>query len=320
MHLSHGILNTNTKSKINTYKGDDYMAELTKIDFKDANSRDTYFTVHNIKEAHKLSRGKGIKVGIIDWCFAMDENKWLYSGGIDLTGVPKELYEYDGHGLMMATVLREIAPCAEIYAINAIDYEQGRTIEAQNEKRSEYLIKAFDWAIENKIDILTYSHEKFPIKLRDKVDDAIKKVVESGIITTFIHCDSEYNIYPYGCFEFHNNGEFRREPDINIYHFDYNTLFVEQFEKYDSAMRKGELIKSGNDIPYFSFSSMSPVLAGFVALLKGLNNHLTSYECKDILIKTSYEITDKGQNWYDINPCPRVVDIGRAVRYLLSKN
>lgn len=295
------------------------MAELIKIEFKNANSRDTYFTVHNIKEAHKLSKGKGIKVGIIDWSFAMNENKGLYSGGVDLTGVSEELYEYDGHGLMMATVLKEIAPHAEIYAINAINYEEGKTIEEQDEKRSEYLFKAFDWAIENKIDILTCSQQKFSVKFRDKVDDAIKKVVERGIITTFIHCDSEYNIYPYACLKFYNDEKFRREPDLNIFHFDYNTLFVEQFQKYDLAVKKGELIRSGNDMPYFSFSSMSPVLAGFIALMKCIDNRLTSQQCKDILMKTSYEIIEKGENWYDINPCPRVVDIGKAVLYLLNK-
>jgi hypothetical protein len=64
---------------------------------------------------------------------------------------------------------------------------------------------------------------------------------------------------------------------------------------------------------------MSPVLGGFVALLKSIENHLTMQECKDILIKTSYEISTKGANWYDLNPCLRVVNIGKAVQYLLSK-
>lgn len=44
------------------------------IYFNNANSRDTYFTVHNVKEAHKYSKGKGIKVGIIDWCFDAKAN------------------------------------------------------------------------------------------------------------------------------------------------------------------------------------------------------------------------------------------------------
>lgn len=296
------------------------MSELTKISFSNANSRETYFTVHNVKEAHKLSKGKGIKVGVIDRSFAMNENKWLYSGCIDLTGVSKELYECDGHGLTMATVLKEIVPQSEIYAINAINFDEDKAFEEQDEKRSEYLIKAFDWAIENKIDILTYSYAKFADKFRDNINDAITKVVENGIITTFIHCDSDNNIYPYGCLKFCNDEKFRREPDVNIYHFDYNTLFTEQYERYNIAKKKGEIIRSGNDLPYFSFSSMSPVLGGFVALLKSKNNLLTSEECKEILKKTSYEIIDKGENWYNLNPCPRVVDIGKALQFLLSKN
>jgi hypothetical protein len=226
------------------------MAKVTKIYFNNANSRDTYFSVHNVKEAHKFSKGKGIKVGIIDWSFAMNDNRELYSGGIDLTGISKELYDYEGHGLMMATVLKEIAPQSEIYAINAINYEDGMTIEEQDEKRSEYLIKAFDWAIENKIDVLTYSQQKFQNQFQDKIDKGVNEVVTNGIITTFIHCDNN-NIYPYGCLKFCNDEKFRREPDVNIYHFDYNTLFIEQYENYDTAKRKGELIRSSNDLPYF---------------------------------------------------------------------
>jgi hypothetical protein len=54
-------------------------------------------------------------------------------------------------------------------------------------------------------------------------------------------------------------------------------------------------------------------------LLKSIENHLTIQECKDILIKTSYEISTKGVNGYDLNPCQRVVDIGKAVQYLLIR-
>lgn len=80
---------------------------------------------------------------------------------------------------------------------------------------------------------------------------------------------------------------------------------------------KGEHIRSGNDLPYFSFSSMSPVLAGFVALMKSINQNLTSDECKEILIKTSYGITDRSENWHDINPCKRIVDIGKAIQHII---
>jgi hypothetical protein len=66
------------------------MSGLSILNFNNANSRDTYFTVHNVKEAHMLSKGKGVKGGIIK-------------------------------------------------------YEDSKTVEEQDDKRSKYLIKAIEW-------------------------------------------------------------------------------------------------------------------------------------------------------------------------------
>lgn len=133
----------------------------------------------------------------------------IYSGGIDLTGVSEELYEDD------------------------------KTIEEQDEIRSEYLVKAIDWAIENGINVLTYSHARFHEKFTARVDNAINKAVENGITTTFIHCDSPENIFPYACFTYNNSQKFRRETDVNIYHFDYNVLFTEKYERYKMQVATG---------------------------------------------------------------------------------
>lgn len=239
---------------------------------------------------------------------------------MDITGHSDTLYESDGHGLWMATVLKEIAPECEIYALNAVFYGSEKSVADQDEERVEYFTKALNWAIENKIDILTYSHGKFSNEMRHKADQAIDKAVHNGTITTFIHCDNPNNIYPYGCMKFSNDEKFRREPDVNILHFDYNALILSQYDRYMESIRNGEQIRSGNNSPYFSFSSMSPVLGGFAAILKSIKQNLTAEECKDILIKTSYEVTDRGERWYDINPCPRVVDIGKAVQFLLTQS
>jgi hypothetical protein len=59
---------------------------ITEIYIKNANSRDTYFSVHNILKAHNYSTGKGIKVGIIDWLFGLNANKELYTGCTDISG------------------------------------------------------------------------------------------------------------------------------------------------------------------------------------------------------------------------------------------
>jgi hypothetical protein len=50
-----------------------------------SNLRDYYDTIHNIAEAHKLSKGKGIKVGLLDWGFGYLKHSGLYTGGLDLS-------------------------------------------------------------------------------------------------------------------------------------------------------------------------------------------------------------------------------------------
>ena len=280
---------------------------MMEIFIPNANSRETYFTMHNIREAHRYSKGKGVKVGVIDWLFATDDNKSLYAGTVDLIGEPHLLHESSGHGLWMATVLREIAPECEIYAINAVTYDS-------DEIRSELFGSAIDWAIENDIDVLTHSHMKLNAEF---TDEAISRAAKHGIITTFIHNDHPDNIWCGGCIPYYGQG-FSRVPDINIYHYDYNHLFIEQYEKYTDKINKGERIDSGNDIPYFSISSTSPVTGGFAAILKSIKPSLTPSECKEILINTSYPINERiGEHWYDIDVCPRVADIGKAVKSII---
>ncbi|MHB1002089.1 MAG: S8/S53 family peptidase [Armatimonadota bacterium] len=291
------------------------------INFNNANSRDTYFTVHNVKAAHMYARGRGVKVGVIDWLFALDDNKSLYTDSVDIADFQPGLHEGKGHGLWMATVLREIAPECEIVAINGIHNGDGMSFEELEECRSQNLIKSIRWAMESGIDVLTYSHAKVPLSYRQRVANIIAEAVSYGVTTTFIHNDHQDNIWPYGCFPYSkasgDNCDFTREPDVNIYHYDYNTVMFNRYQAYLEKVARGDVIKSGDDLPFFSISSTSPVLGGFVAILKSMEPQLTPAQCKELLISTSYSITVKGENWYDINPCPRVVDIGKAVTSLL---
>lgn len=281
---------------------------MNTIEFTDANSRDTYFSLHNIRNAHRLSLGEGVKVGVIDWLFAMDEHPGLYAGFADITGAPEQL-QMSGHGEWMAVTLREIAPKCKIFAINAITY-------GVESDRADLLVKAVEWAIENEIEILTYSHAAFFGSEKAIVSKALKAASAAGIITTFIHCDSPHNIFPYACYPFKQTADFERRPDVNILHYDYNHLLTNVYERYRALLMEKKPIQSGDDIPHFSFSSMSAVLGGFAALLKCVKRDLSAGECRRILIETSYEIPAKGVNWYDVGECDRVVDIGKAVAAL----
>lgn len=282
--------------------------ELLTIDFTNANSRGTYFSVHKVSEAHEVSKGKGAKVGILDHSFALNNYKDLYAGGRDFSGNESALYEDEAHGYWMAKVLREIAPECEIYAL--CTWSEDEVAKADN------MINAINWAIENDIDILTYSDAKFTAANSWKIDEAIDLAVSKGLVTTFIHCNNENNLWPTGMHTFENGAA--RMPDLNILHYDYNTLIVERYKKYVSIMESGNDIRSGDDAPYFSESSTSPVAAGFVAILKSINSTLSPGEYRDILQKTSCRTDFYDWNFKQTFTCEKVADISKAIEYLKS--
>ncbi len=271
------------------------------ISFPNANTRSTYDTFHNIKKAQKLATGKGIKVGIIGKYFGYTDNKNMYAAGKDFTGNKESFEDIAEHGLWMATTLKEIAPDVEIYALCARDKDRA--------KEAENISKAIDWAIENNIDILTYSAEAFRIEDRKVIDEAVHKAINNNIVTTFIHYDLPENILPDGLFP-KSTESYAREADVNIFHFDYNLMLIFSYENFVKSGRK-----VGNNIgahPNFSNSSMSPVLAGIVAMMKEINNDLPQAEYRKILIETSKEIEYNGYN------VGHVVDALDAINVLLK--
>lgn len=265
--------------------------------YENANSRPTYFTVHNVLRAQEITKGKGIKVGIIDSHFAYERHPDLYSGGKFFAGDRKDYNSYEYHGYWMATTLREIAPEVEIYAL-------GVSFKTEEEKIAG-MVEAIDWAIEQGMDVLTYSSGAFSEESRPKIDKAVERALQNNIVTTFIHYRYDGNLFPDGLVR--KNEEYSREPDINILHYDYNVIIVPQDQKYlqASTVERWSLMEPGT-----SWSSTSPVTAGFVALLKSIDNTLAPEDYKDILISTSRE-TIVGE---DI--IPRVADIYEAVKYI----
>lgn len=253
------------------------------ISFPNANTRPTYDTFHNIKKAQQSATGNGIKVGIIGQYFGYTNNKNMYAGGKDFTGYKESFEDIAEHGFWMATTLKEIAPNVEIYALCA--REKNRAKEAKN------ISKAIDWAIENNIDILTYSAEAFRVEDKEIIDKAVHKAINNNIVTTFLHYDLPENILPDGFFP-ESPESYEREADVNIFHFDYNHMLIFSYENFIKSGRK-----VGSNIgahPYFSNSSMSPVLAGIVALMKEIKNDLPQVEYRKILIETSKEIEYNG--------------------------
>jgi hypothetical protein len=271
------------------------------IHFTDANLRPNYNTFHRFLEAHDYATGQGIKVGIIDTYFGFSDNRELYAGGKDFTGNTASFEQVGEHGLWMATTLRELAPGVGIYALNA--RPRGRVGEGAA------IVSAIEWAIEQGVDVLTYSAPMFLPEDRPLIDAAVQKAIGHGIVTTFIHYDLEENLLPYG-FIASVPSAYARTPDVNIFHFDYNVLFLKQ---YDDFVKRGRTPgSSGNETPFFSFSSMSVALAAVVAMMKEVDSSLSPAEIKKILIETARPVLYQGQE------IPRVVDAPVAVRELLN--
>jgi len=166
MMVSCGVVNSNKQSAVAKTQTE----SLWNIYIPDANSRDTYFTMHNISEAHKYSKGKGIKVGILDWGFGFSKYRALYAGGECFNGNRQNFDGNNEHGLWMATVLKEIAPECEIYAL-------GTFIPNDETKWVDAMEKGIEWAIENKIDILTLSHQQITDKNRERFDKIVNKAI-----------------------------------------------------------------------------------------------------------------------------------------------
>lgn len=274
------------------------------VAFSNANSRDTYFTVHNVKAAQAISTGKGVKVGIMDWSFGYSTHKDLYADAVNFSENKGALDE-EFHGFWMTNVLKEIAPDCDVYALCTTDMDE--------DKQVDNMVKAIDWAIQNNIDVLTYSNASFSEKNRPKIDEAVNKAVDHGIVTTFIHYDNTNNFYPNGFFDF---SEGYREADVNILHYDYNVLIQNKYEKFKSFNGDLSKVKNGDDVPYLSMSSTSPVLAGFVAILKSINPNLSPQDYKDVLIKTSYQTEYYDWGFGRTSNIPHAVDIGKAVTYI----
>lgn len=289
------------------WKAADPMERIWNINVPDANSRDTYASVHHVREAQKVSTGAGVKVGILDWGFGYEEHVGLYAGGEDFT-----TYEYhednfrhtSEHGFWMAQTLKEIAPDAEVYAL-------GTYVPDDEDAWVDAMIEAVHWAMEQNIDILTLSHQEISEKNRERFDAEIDKAVKQGIVTTFIHYDNPNNILPWGIWSDGGEEYYDREEDINIFQYDYNTLFL---DNYKSAAGATDFDRTYKDQLYVSVSSMSVVTAGFVAILKEVDGTLPPAEYKEILVKTSRPMEYAGEK------AEHVADIAEAVRYLSQRN
>gem|GEM_PF-2470714 len=248
--------------------------------FPEANSRPTWHSVHNLSEAHRMSRGAGVKVGILDHSFGFSRQDGLYAGGQNFqTGEWGESFDtVEHHGFWMACALKEVAPEAEVYALGTYSSDEGAKVEA--------MVRAIDWAIEHDLDVLTYSAARFSPGVRPQLDEAVERAHAAGIVTTFIHYPHPDNLLPTWIGP--RSGDDEREPDVNILQYDYSVIFTARYVEW-----LGKGAESGYR-PYLSISSTSPVTAGIVALLRAVRPGLDPGDCRRILMETGRPFTLEG--------------------------
>lgn len=265
--------------------------------FPGANSRETYFSMHNLGAAHELATGRGVKVGVMDHTFGVDVHPDLYAGGktFQAERYAEGYRTGSSHGYLMALVLREVAPGVEIYALGTSDFDdEGAKVDA--------MVRAIDWAIANGIRVLTYSDRRFSPDVRPRLDSAVARAHDAGIVTTFIHYPHPGNLLPSWIGP--RSGDDERDPDLNIFHYDYTSISYKRVRRWQS----GETTRIG-DHPFLSLSSTSPVTAGMVALLLEVDPSLSPEDCRRILMEASRPVT------FEKMTGPRVPDALRAVQH-----
>ncbi len=259
-------------------------------------SPDTPFLIHNIRPAQEVTLGAGVKVGILDHSFEVASHPELYAGrkefrvGARVVGESRETYR----GYWTALTLHEVAPGAEIYALD-LPAPDGRS-------DAEAMARALAWAVENGLDVVTYCGGDLSPEDREILDPAVEKAVRAGVVVVFAGYAHPSNLLP-GSFG-PVRAEDGRAPDLNIFSYDCTAVIADEIVAFmdvdDDVIRRRR--------PFLSRSSVAPVAAGFVALVRSVDPEATPGEIKNLLMESSRPLEHKGRVE------PRVPDVFEAIK------
>lgn len=262
--------------------------------------KDTYSTIHNLSRAHGITQGSGARVGILDHSFQAAAHSELFAGEMDFLPEAPSWDEGAGshRGYWMALTFREIAPEAEIIALN--------TYHPDEDVRVDAMVRAIDWAAKEGLDVLTYCSEPFSHEAREKLDPAVTRAVEAGVVVVFSDYSHPLNILPAGLGQSMEEGQ--RDPDLNI--FSYECVFA--FAGQTLPLMNPDDDRISRYRPFLARPSAGPVTAGFVALMRSLAPATSPEDIKRILVETSRPVLYEGE------PSARVPDAFEAVRRVVG--
>lgn len=261
----------------------------------------TYSTVHNLRPAHEITRGEGVRVGILDHSFDADVHPELYartrsfaernegSGSADRTH----------RGYWMALSLSEVAPEAEIYALDTYAADEGQRVRA--------MVRAIDWAIDEGLDVITSCGAGLTPEARRILDPAVERAVEAGTAVVFLDYDNPLNLLPAGTGSRTQNPP--RQADLDILSYDCTIVFGEQEVAFMAADDNGLLERR----PFLSTRATAPVAAGLVALVKSADPQASPSEIKRALMDTSRPLMVDGRT------AQRVPDAYEAIQRVRVK-
>ena len=238
-------------------------------------SYENYVSIHNVRLAHGVTLGAGARVGILDHSFGSDAHPELYAGGEDFL---ERGVEWDGegethHGYWMALALREIAPAAEIFALDVGGPAESTKVES--------ISRALEWAIQNQMDVVSYCSLGLSAEARKLLDPIIDRTVEAGVVVVFVDYPHPLTILPGGFGPPPPDGP--RNPDLNIFSYDCTALLAHRFltlmESDDDGIQRYR--------PFLARSSAASVTAGFVALMRSVDPSVSPQRIKEILMTTS---------------------------------
>lgn len=245
-------------------------------------SEPTPFSIHNLYRAHEVSLGVGVKVGILDHSFGLEAHPDLYAGAKAFLapnagpGTAPETHR----GYWMALSVREIAPKAEIFALE---------IPTGNSRhRSKAMVRALEWAVENGLDAITYCGGSFSEADRKILDPAVEKAIKAGVVVVFVDYHHPMNLLPGNVGDAGPHGG--RDPDLNIFSPDCGALRAGRFlalaESDDDGIQRRR--------PFLASPSSGPIVLGMVALMRSLDPEVSPGEIKRVLVETSRAVEYDG--------------------------
>ena len=261
-----------------------------------------YISFHNIEKAWAYSKGKDVKVAVLDWMFDIkSDTSQKYINPTSLVpGQDIGIYEA-WHGEWMAEIIHTIAPEAKIIPIRARPARDGKEKSFIDRPYEKYILQGIKFAADQGAVVVTNSMG--PLKQSAELDKVIEYAANRG--TVFIDVHPEYITY--------KNDSYVLGDSLTL-----NKLIIHSgiIPVPEHPARR----HAGRDIytwPYqinpkykdgWGYSNGPPIIAGVIALMKSLNKDLTIDEIKNILIRTA-----RKHNEY------KVLDAEEAVKEVLKK-